>query len=135
MNEIWKDIKGYEGLYQVSSWGNVKGKKGILKPYITEKGYLKVGLFKDGKNHKKRVNRLVAEAFIPNPLNLPQVNHKDGNKKNNSVSNLEYCTNSENRNHAENMRNGVYVEITHKVIFQTVDEGQIDLSDILGEKS
>ena len=89
MKEIWKDIPGFEGMYQVSTWGNVRGHKGILKPYVNEKGYLKVGLFKNGKRYKKRVNRLVALTFIPNPHNLPQVNHKDGNNQNNSVTNLE----------------------------------------------
>lgn len=109
MKEIWKDIDGFEGLYQVSIWGNVRGRNGILAPYVTEKGYLKVGLFKDGKNHKKRIHRLVAEAFIPNPHNLPQVNHKDGNPKNNSVTNLEWCTNQENTDHAMMLRSGKYI--------------------------
>ena len=108
MSEIWRDVPGFEGLYQVSTWGNVRGKKGILKPYKNEKGYLKVGLFKKGKDHKKRVSRLVAMTFIPNPLNLPQVNHKDGNVENNSVTNLEWCDNQYNSDHAKNMRNGIF---------------------------
>ncbi len=104
MDEVWKDIKGFEGLYQVSTQGQVKSRRGILKPYINHKGYLKVCLSKDGVKYKKRVNRLVAEAFIENPLNLPQVNHKDRNKNNNAVSNLEWCTAKENRDHYRGMR-------------------------------
>ena len=71
MKEIWKDIKGYDGRYAVSSWGRVKGIHGILKPYTNHKGYLKVGLMKDGKSEKHRVSRLVAQAFLPNPNNHP----------------------------------------------------------------
>lgn len=105
MLEIWRDIKGYEGKYQVSSWGRVRGANGILTPYKTSKGYLKVGLCNGGRcSDKKRVHRLVAAAFIPNPYGLPQVNHLDGNKENNSVTNLEWCTNQQNMNHARNLR-------------------------------
>ena len=108
MQEIWKDIEGFEG-YQVSTWGNVRGKRGILKPYENDKGYLKVGLTVDGKSHKKRINRLVAQAFIPTPYNLPQVNHKDGNKKNNSITNLEWTTNEINHKHARLLKKGQYI--------------------------
>ncbi len=111
MKEIWKDIDGFDGRYQVSSWGNIRNVRGIMKPYRNKKGYLKIDLCKDGERYKKRVNRLVAEAFIPNPYNLPQVNHKDGNKENNSVSNLEWCTNKENHEHAAMMERGEYGEI------------------------
>ena len=108
MQEIWKDIEGFEGRYQVSTWGNVRGVQGILKPYRNEKGYLKVSLAKNGKYYKKRVNRLVALAFIPNPYELPQVNHKDGNKENNSITNLEWTTDEINRKHAILLRKGEY---------------------------
>ena len=101
--EIWKKIEDFEN-YEVSTWGSVRGKRGIIKPYENSKGYLKVGLFKNGKHHKKRVNRLVAQAFIPNPYNLPQVNHKDGNKLNNSYTNLEWVTDEINKLHAKHMR-------------------------------
>ena len=90
MNELWKDIKGFEG-YQVSSQGNIRNKLGkILSPYQNKKGYLKVGLFKDGKLYKKRINRLVAEAFIDNPNHLPFVRYKNGDKCDNSVINIEW---------------------------------------------
>ena len=119
-DEIWIDIKDFEGLYQVSSFGRVRSldryvkmfnrwgqqilvfKKGvIIRPCLT-RGY-KVVLLSDRsrqqKYYPKRVNRLVAEAFIPNPNNLPQVNHKDENKLNNRVDNLEWCTVEYNNNY------------------------------------
>ena len=106
MKEIWRDIKDYEGLYQVSNLGRirsfdrwVKSKNGsiricrgrILKPYTNKDGYLCVVLSKNNKQKTFRVNRLVAQAFLDNPNNLPQVNHKDENKQNNNVENLEFC--------------------------------------------
>ena len=106
MKEIWKDIKGYEGLYQVSNLGRVKslaktviycnGKvyhyaETIMKLQEHRRGYLKVGLKKDGLFRNVFVHRLVANAFIPNSNNLSQVNHIDENPKNNRVDNLEWC--------------------------------------------
>ena len=102
--ELWKDIEGFEGLYQVSSWGRVRSIRGILKPYQNSKGYLKISLFKNGKGHKKRINRLVAMAFIPNPNGYPQVDHVDGNKQNNSITNLRWVDNSTNAEHARLLR-------------------------------
>ena len=105
--EIWKDIEGYKGLYQVSNLGRVKSldklkkvrnnglqpiKEKILRNRYNEKGYSIVCLCKNGEHKDCRVHRLVASAFIPNPNNLPQVNHKDENPKNNCVDNLEWCT-------------------------------------------
>lgn len=109
--EQWKDIQGYEGLYQVSNLGNVKSlkrktlnnkcyKDRILKYSLDGKKYSCVTLCKDGKGYTKKIHILVASAFIPNPDNKPQVNHKDGNKQNNCVSNLEWCTQIENMQHA-----------------------------------
>ena len=104
--EIWKDIQGYEGKYMVSNWGRVKslnyrntGKEGILKGVANGNGYLEVILFKEGKGKHYRINRLVAQAFLPNPDNLPEVNHKDENKQNNCVENLEYCSKLYNINY------------------------------------
>jgi hypothetical protein len=101
--ELWKDIEGFEN-YQVSSWGRVRGANGILKPYKNKKGYLKVGLMNGGKSHKKRVNRLVAMAFIDNPNGCPFVDHIDGNKENNSITNLRWVTDRENREYAAVLR-------------------------------
>lgn len=107
MKEIWKDIKDYEGLYQVSNLGRVKHleftrlnpltggisiiKEKILKQNLTSFGYLSVALYKNGKKRWYFVHRLVANAFIPNPDDLPIINHKDENKVNNCADNLEWC--------------------------------------------
>ena len=103
----WKDIEGYEGLYQVSTDGNVKSLRKhnhknpiILKPKLTWDGYYDITLYYDGKPKSIRVHRIVAETFIPNKENKPQVNHIDGNKLNNCVTNLEWVTNIENHVHA-----------------------------------
>lgn len=113
----WKDIKGYEGLYQISNHGDVRSldrivkrakqgdfvKKGKrMKSYVTPKGYLRIQLSKEGKSSNFMVHRLVAEHFVdnPDPMNKTQVNHKDANKKNNYYKNLEWCDNGENQIHA-----------------------------------
>ena len=91
--EIWKDIEGYEGHYRISNFGRVYSiKSGILLKQKNKRGYLEVGLCKNGKHRYMQTHRLVALNFIPNPENLPHVNHKDENKQNNCVSNLEWCT-------------------------------------------
>ena len=101
-SEVWKDVVGYEGLYQVSDRGNVysvvrKDSRGrriggiILKPIQSRGGYPQVQLYKNGKVKTKYIHRLVTEAFIPNPEKLPEVNHKDENPSNNELSNLEWC--------------------------------------------
>lgn len=97
--EVWRDIAGFEGLYQISSWGNVRSlprrgrKERILKPFLSrDGGYLKVDLRKDNIDHKKYIHTLVAEAFIPNSSGYPCINHIDENKLNNRVDNLEWTT-------------------------------------------
>ena len=111
MSEIWKDIQGYEELYQVSNLGRVKSldkydkhnrfKRGKIKAICDNgNGYCVVNLKVDGKQKSRTVHRLVATAFIPNPKNLPEINHIDGNKKNNNVSNLEWCDRRHNATHA-----------------------------------
>ena len=97
--EIFKGIKGFEN-YQVSNYGNVKSLKNniILKPSISS-GYYMIALCKDGKKHDKRVHRLVAEAFLENPNNYKEVNHKDECKTNSHVSNLEWCDRKYNINY------------------------------------
>lgn len=113
MRKIWKYVKGYEGLYKVSNYGEVKRmsgkvprgdgfigvKGGVLIPKDNGKGYLRVKLTKNNKEKRIMLHRLIATAFVENPLNKPNVNHIDGNKKNNTINNLEWCTQSENMKH------------------------------------
>lgn len=98
MKEEWQDIAGYEGLYQVSNLGRVKslnygrtGKEKILSPG-NNWGYQMVSLYKNGIRKQFKIHRLVAETFIPNPDNFSQINHRDENRKNNRVNNLEWCS-------------------------------------------
>lgn len=106
MAEEWKAIRGFEGLYSVSDCGSVRNDRTRkrLKWAVSDHGYCSVKLFREKKGYQKAVHRLVAEAFIPNPENKPQVNHKDLNKRNNYAVNLEWVTNGENMSHA--IRNG-----------------------------
>lgn len=101
--EQWKDIQGYEGLYQVSDLGRIKSfktsKPKILKNQPNGRGYLQIGLIKDKVKTNFKVHRLVAEAFIENELNKPHVNHINENKMDNRAINLEWVTPSENMNH------------------------------------
>ncbi len=100
--EIWKEINGYENLYEISNTGKVKSLRynKILSGGYSGFGYLLVHLVKDSKKKQKYIHKLVAEAFIPNEDNKPQVNHIDGNKTNNNVDNLEWVSFSENNKHA-----------------------------------
>lgn len=104
MNETWKDIQNYEGLYQVSNLGNVKNYKGlIMKQKPSKDGYVRILLCKNGKYKSFYVHILVAKAFIDNPNNKSEVNHIDGNKANNTSSNLEWVSRLENHFHAVKM--------------------------------
>lgn len=120
MNEIWKPYSGYEGLYEVSNTGKCRSvehtvtrivnggvrvspyKGKILKKHISKNGYVMISLSKNGKVSHKTLHRMVAETFIPNPNNYRCINHKDENKENNIVENLEWCTNKYNSNWGTN---------------------------------
>ena len=139
-NEVWKDIKGYEGLYQVSNLGRIKSlekfnktnifdesigytrKEKILKPYFRSnlKQYLVVCLYKNKKGKLFSVHRLVAENFIENKEKYKEVNHIDGNKTNNNVVNLEWCNRKQNSIHSVN--NGLQ---------KTMEVGQYDMNNNL----
>lgn len=135
MEEIWKPIQ-YDG-YEISNFGRVKSYKydkingKIMKPYRTTKGYLQIDLQLDGRKRQNRVHlavhRLVAQAFIPNPDNLPEVNHKDEDKTNNHVDNLEWCTTEYNcnyGNHGENI-----AKKTRMSIYSINENGNVEYFD------
>jgi hypothetical protein len=140
MEEIWKDIPGYEGYYQVSNFGNVKSldrlirEKGSIKirslkgrmlsPGANPKGYLHVVLSREGKLLICRIHKMVATLFIPNPLNLPELNHQDENKRNNRYDNLEWCA------HLYNIQYGTGIK--RKTITQTGVPNQLNQGEGCG---
>lgn len=116
--EVWKDVVGYEGIYQISNYGTLKSldrldRKGrithgkIISTKKNNRQYIQVHLLKDGKEKMALLHRLVAQAFIPNPNNYAQVNHKDENKDNNNANNLEWCTNIYNRRYGTGYQRSV----------------------------
>lgn len=109
--EEWRDVVGYEGLYQVSNLGRVKSiiKERIMAQHDNGNGYLTVSLSMKGKIKKEYIHRLVAEAFIPNPNDKPEVNHLNLKKNDNNIQNLEWNTKKENMNHAR--CNGVFKDV------------------------
>ena len=101
MGELWKDIRGYEGLYKISNLGRVANNTKILKQILCKDGYMRIHLYKNGVGKHVYVHRLVAEAFIQNRYDLPEVNHVDKQRNNNRVSNLEWCTKQQNMTHGK----------------------------------
>ena len=126
-NEKWKIVEGYEN-YKISTYGRIMNiiTNNLLKPTKTENGYMQINLCKFKKYKGMRIHRLVAGAFIPNPSNYPEVNHKDGNKSNNKVENLEFVTYSENTLHAH--RNNLIKAGGHG---STIDQIDIDTGKII----
>ena len=140
--EVIKDIPGYEGRYAINRYGYVwshpkpRSKKGRwLKNNICGNGYQGVSLMGDGAKSTKKIHKLVSDAFIPNPKNRPCINHKDGNKANNSVENLEWCTYSENNKHAWDLGlmtppNGIYTSRNRKFSLEQIAEIKSDLKKL-----
>ena len=128
--EIWRDIEGYEGLYQVSDQGRVKSlerkgrrKERVLKPGLDKDGYLFVNLWAGGKQKNHKVHRLVCQAFHENPGNKPQVNHINEIKTDNRASNLEWCTYAENNNHGT--RNERVAKAQSRPVAQYAQDGEL----------
>lgn len=133
INEEWKPVEGYEELYAVSNLGRVKSLKydKIIKPGNNGKGYLFVGLYKDGKRKYPKVHRLVAEAFIPNPEGFKQVNHRDEVKTNNCVNNLEFCDCKYNINFGTHNERSAASRINHPDRSKAVEASKYpDFSEI-----
>lgn len=138
--EEFRDVVGYEDLYEVSNEGRIRNKNTgrILKPNKIHNGYLQVSLCKDGERKPALVHRLVAQAFLPNPNHYPQVNHKDEDKTNNSVDNLEYCTIQYNINYSIHKRSKPVNQYaldgrllnTYKSIKEAAEKTGIDNTDI-----
>ena len=133
-NEEWRDVVGYEGLYQVSSEGRVKSlertdswgrtvKERILKPNVVGRGYLRVVLYAGGKTRMFYVHRLVCQSFHENPGNKPQVNHINEDKTDNRACNLEWCTRRENINHGS--RNERVAKAQSKPVGQYTLDGDL----------
>lgn len=138
MREVWKDVVGYEGYYQISNFGRVRSLdrltrsstnleyKGtmrgrVLKPIDNNKGYFMVALAKNGSAKWKLISRLVAKAFIPNPNNYPIVNHKNEIKKDNVVDNLEWCTQKYNVNYG--IGNETNTQLKYKKVKMLTESG------------
>ena len=139
LNEEFRDIKGFEGFYQISNYGRVKSlsrlHKNNGKGYISKDlilcsskniwGYMQYHFSKDNKAKTKTAHRLIMETFVPNPNNYPCINHKDGNKQNNSLENLEWCT------YSHNGKEAVRLGLIH---FNPHSKGKYDSDNMLSKK-
>ena len=135
-SEVWKDVAGYEGVYQVSNKGNVRsvarkdsiGRKcggRMLKPGYDKDGYLRVNIYKNGKQKTRFIHRLVAGAFVPNPNGYSEINHRDENKVNNYANNLEWCTRECNVNH------GTLIERSAQARSKKVKATNIETNEVI----
>lgn len=123
MVEEWRNVVGFEGLYEVSNFGRVRHKNGQeIGGSLNSYGYRAYSLFKDGKRYTCKGHRLVAEAFIPNPEGKRNVNHKDGDRDNNFVDNLEWVTHGENERHA---RQELSIDYSVKPVVQLTPGGDV----------
>lgn len=141
--EEWRPVKGYEGLYEASNTGKVAslnyngtGARHELKPLRKDHGYLAVRLYKNGKWRTIRLHRIIAEAFIPNENNLPEINHIDEDKSNNAASNLEWCTRKYNCNYGsriERLSKAMTNGKLSKAVIATLPDGSIEEYPSQGE--
>lgn len=132
MKEIWKDVLGYEGVYKVSNWGRVWSvrKKILMKLHDngTGKGYKYIWGYKDGNREKLYIHIIVAQAFIPNPKNLPEVNHKDENPANNCVDNLEWCTHQYNSAYSNNKAiEMLTIDWKHEAYYESMQQTEMEV--------
>lgn len=149
--EIWKDVKGYEGLYQVSNLGRFKSlervlirnrkgnsklpiKEKILKPYYCKKGYLRIGFRKDKKLITFSTHRIIAQHFIDNPENKPQINHINGIKDDNRIENLEWCTPSENLKHSYDILNRKPMRGSMSGVSKLTDLEVLEIKNLFNKK-
>lgn len=122
MEEIWKNVKGYEGLYQISNLGNVRSlKRNIILKQSQYSKYNQVNLYKNGKRECVNVHRIVAIAFLNNPSNYECINHIDENKRNNAVNNLEWCSKKYNVNYGAGNKKSSNIRSKYKFIQKTLD--------------
>ena len=141
MQEIWKDVDGYVGFYKISNFGRLKSlykkEEIIIKPHIYKNGYCRVRLWDREKRKFKDayIHRLVANAFLENPQNLPEVNHKDENKENNCVDNLEWCTSKYNANYGTRNKRMIKQKCSKAVIMLDLSGNELKRFESLGDAS
>ena len=130
MEEVWKDVKGYEGRYKVSNTGKVYSliSNKILALRINKAGYSQINLYKDCDRKMFSIHRLVAQAFVPNPDNKPQINHIDEDKPNNNFNNLEWVTSKENNNHGTRLYRSA-MKKRRAILCKNIESGEFIIYD------